>query len=220
MAKANFVPSKKTIKDDDLDGLVSNQNAHNYKGFFYGDNSEQKFYEGGAHFDYNDLCTRLYNIIQIQSADEKEQLLKTKDLGFPIGNNNQPKQLNMSRNKQIIACSNTLKSINSTKTNMLTKSYLLNNSKFSKIFNGADPNNYLGLSNQKYEHQTFKQGESNYKLTELQKKDEDNYMVKSSINMKTTNDNLELKKTLLNNKTINSGLNFLVNKSDVHFVTK
>jgi hypothetical protein len=30
MAKANFVLSKKVVKNDDPDGMVSNQNAHNF----------------------------------------------------------------------------------------------------------------------------------------------------------------------------------------------
>jgi len=219
MAKANFVLSKKVIKNDDPDGMVSNQNAHNYKGFFYGDTSEQKYYQGGAHFDYNDICTRLNNIIQIQSAKEKEQMLKTKEIGLSTNNYHQPKQLNLSRNKQIIAGSNTLKSINSTKTNLLAKSSLLNNVMFSKVINGADSIFNPGMSYQKSENHLVKQIE-NKKLADLKKKDEENNLVKSSINLKSSNDHLELKKSLLNNKTINSGLNYFLIKSDVRFNSK
>ncbi len=220
MAKANFVLSKKVVKNDDPDGMVSNQNAHNYKGFFFGDTSEQKYYQGGAHFEYNDLCTRLNNILQIQSSKEKEQMLKTKEIGFSTSNYHQPKQLNLSRNKQIIAGSNTLKSINSTKTNLLAKSTLLNNVMLSKVINGADHIFNPGLSYQKSEIHLVKQIENNSKMAELKKKDEEYNLVKSSINLKTSNDHLELKKSLFNNKTINSGLNFFLIKSDVRFNSK
>ena len=30
-------------------------NRNDYKGIFYEDNSERKYYEGGAHFKYKDL---------------------------------------------------------------------------------------------------------------------------------------------------------------------
>lgn len=45
-----------------------------YKGIYYNDDAqEQKFYEGGAHFKYSDLCKRLESLIikipnRLQSA--------------------------------------------------------------------------------------------------------------------------------------------------------
>ena len=32
---------------------------HEYKGIYYGENNEQHFYEGGAHFKYIELYRRL-----------------------------------------------------------------------------------------------------------------------------------------------------------------
>ena len=32
---------------------------HEYKGIYYGENNEQLFYEGGAHFKYIELYRRL-----------------------------------------------------------------------------------------------------------------------------------------------------------------
>ena len=39
-----------------------------YKGIYYGDDTEQKFYEGGAHFKYSDLYKILEKLYQIQKA--------------------------------------------------------------------------------------------------------------------------------------------------------
>jgi len=38
-------------------------NINDYKGIFYEDNSERKYYEGGAHFSYEALYQILSNII-------------------------------------------------------------------------------------------------------------------------------------------------------------
>jgi hypothetical protein len=90
---------------------------------------------------------------------------------------------------------------------------------FSKVINGADSIFNPGMSYQKSENHLVKQIE-NKKLADLKKKDEENNLVKSSINLKSSNDHLELKKSLLNNKTINSGLNYFLIKSDVRFNSK
>ena len=43
-----------------------------YKGIFYEDNSERKYYEGGAHFSYEELFTILINIQKKQIINEKK----------------------------------------------------------------------------------------------------------------------------------------------------
>ncbi len=40
-----------------------------YKGIYYGDTNEQKFYEGGAHFKYSDLYKILEKLYQIHKAN-------------------------------------------------------------------------------------------------------------------------------------------------------
>ena len=47
----HFPPSNSNIKFNRID--------KEYKGIFYGDNTAKKYFEGGAHFEYNDLCKRL-----------------------------------------------------------------------------------------------------------------------------------------------------------------
>ena len=39
-----------------------------YKGIYYGDTNEQKFYEGGAHFRYKDLYKCLEKLYKKQNA--------------------------------------------------------------------------------------------------------------------------------------------------------
>ena len=37
---------------------------YNYKGIFYNDEKEKKYYEGGAHFKYSDLVKKLLTLIK------------------------------------------------------------------------------------------------------------------------------------------------------------
>ena len=46
-----------------------------YKGIYYGDETEQKFYEGGAHFKYSRLYRILEKIAKERNAKEKKQEL-------------------------------------------------------------------------------------------------------------------------------------------------
>ena len=40
-----------------------------YRGIYYGDTNEQKFYEGGAHFSYIDLCNCLEKLCKKQQLN-------------------------------------------------------------------------------------------------------------------------------------------------------
>ena len=69
----------------------------NYKGFFYKNNKEQKYYEGGAHFKYKDL----YEILLILEGIESE---KDNDTNFNIKENNKLEKIdnNLNINKKTI----------------------------------------------------------------------------------------------------------------------
>lgn len=55
--------SDKLIKNDDPEDAFCEYNqAKDYKGVFFGDDSEKKFYEAGAHFSYKDLYRRLHDL--------------------------------------------------------------------------------------------------------------------------------------------------------------
>ena len=50
----------------DNDELVDVENIdeiNNYKGIYYQEDTEQKFFEADAHFSYVDLCRRLEKIV-------------------------------------------------------------------------------------------------------------------------------------------------------------
>jgi hypothetical protein len=49
--------SPKYIKDD-----IVQEPHFNYKGIFFNDNAEKRFFEGGAHFSYRDLYKRLVDL--------------------------------------------------------------------------------------------------------------------------------------------------------------
>jgi hypothetical protein len=65
---------------------VENENMHEFKGIYFNDTQEQKYYEGGAHFKYNDLFNRLEKLIVSLTPerkgsinDENEDNYKKKD---------------------------------------------------------------------------------------------------------------------------------------------
>ena len=64
--------NKKNKKGNDKEeNICPNNNIHNYKGIFYDDHEERKYFEYGAHFEYSDLCRRLiYLRKEIQSTEE------------------------------------------------------------------------------------------------------------------------------------------------------
>lgn len=44
---------------------------NNFKGIFYNDNNEQKYFEGGAHFKYSELIKQLQNLLNKQEKNLK-----------------------------------------------------------------------------------------------------------------------------------------------------
>ena len=56
------------------DHFCPKENAGEYKGIFYNDDNEHKFFEYGAHFQYNDLCSRLDYLNQLISTETNKDL--------------------------------------------------------------------------------------------------------------------------------------------------
>jgi hypothetical protein len=48
-------------------------NINDYKGQYYKENSEKKYYEGGAHFSYKELYKRLIEISKVLSPERIEK---------------------------------------------------------------------------------------------------------------------------------------------------
>lgn len=56
------------LKEDSAD---SKELGDDYKGIYFNDDNEQQYFEGGAHFQYKDLCYRLEKIVVTLSPDRK-----------------------------------------------------------------------------------------------------------------------------------------------------
>jgi isochorismate synthase EntC len=54
------------------DNIAEEDNILQYKGIFYNEDAEQKFYEHGAHFKFQDLCKRLQLIAQSRDKENME----------------------------------------------------------------------------------------------------------------------------------------------------
>jgi len=48
-----------------------NDNNINYKGIYFNDNTEKKYYEAGAHFSYKDLCSKLDKLLNILEPERR-----------------------------------------------------------------------------------------------------------------------------------------------------
>ena len=94
-----------------------------YKGIFYDDNSERKYYEGGAHFSYQALVNVLKNIKKQQILNENKSSRKTKEKEFDSDKESILKQVPIvSRQKNfsmknIFSCDNPMKKHNIKKNN-------------------------------------------------------------------------------------------------------
>ena len=51
------------IKVNVEEEVESQNNLKDFKGMYFNDNHEQKYYEAGSHFRYRDLCSRLEKIV-------------------------------------------------------------------------------------------------------------------------------------------------------------
>lgn len=47
----------------DIDEEDEETDLNDFKGIYYNDNNEQRYYENGAHFKYKDLCIRLERLV-------------------------------------------------------------------------------------------------------------------------------------------------------------
>ena len=103
----------------------------NYKGIFYeGNNNKTKFYEGGAHFKYNDLYNKLSELQNMISPNkvENENYIELKGKKYKINN------LSIKKNN----LDNSFKSLHSKINNnifSIKKNILKNELKFNKIKN-------------------------------------------------------------------------------------
>ena len=58
-------------KDENDSIFNMNQNDINYKGIYFEEESDQRYFEGGAHFAHMNLCQKLEDIIITLSPDRR-----------------------------------------------------------------------------------------------------------------------------------------------------
>lgn len=172
MALANFLLSEELPRNDDSEDAVAEDDAHNYKGVFFGNHTEQQFYQAGAHFDYKDICRRLNLLI---SSGQREE-------GSLVGENGSNVGIirtleinlkdNASRNKKLATKSNTIKVANVV-SNTISLKPLKPNNPFAKqtitsnnIKNGADQMFNQGMTYYKNENLFAKQVEYYSKIVD------------------------------------------------------
>lgn len=75
MSNGKLVIKRKFKDDEDSDYFVMKEQLQGeYKGIFYGDNNEQKYYEHGAHFLYKDLYRRLEKVSKQLSPSRRGEV--------------------------------------------------------------------------------------------------------------------------------------------------
>ena len=81
------------------DAFCDHNKAKDYKGVFFGDDSEKRYYEGGAHFAYKDLCKRLIDLSRKLSPSRIGGTSKTERNDKTIEKTQSTERSNFSGNK-------------------------------------------------------------------------------------------------------------------------
>ena len=78
--KTKLVVSNNLANNQEVeDEIAEKQDVLNYKGVFYNEETENKYYEGGAHFTFKDLCRRLEKLFWVLSTDRRGESLYQTD---------------------------------------------------------------------------------------------------------------------------------------------
>ena len=66
------------------------ENLTNFKGIYFNDHSEKKYYEYGSHFSYKDLCLRLDKLSLILEPEKFNISDNIKKIATKLINSNKP----------------------------------------------------------------------------------------------------------------------------------
>ena len=188
-------------------------NRNDYKGIFYEDNSERKYYEGGAHFSYEALYQILKNIKKQQSLNENKILNKEKEIIKQVPIVSRQKNYSM---KNIFSCDDQMKknkikkknsgnNINNNINNNVNKD--LNLKKINFIRNNVSKEK--SLSKKKNKNNNMNQSNSVIHLNSGQCLNINiNNNFNNFININPNNNNIN-NKIILNNNSNSNPLRFL-----------
>ena len=65
---------------DSEDAIADDNQVDNYKGVFFGEDTEQKYYEAGAHFSFKELCKILEVVIKNLSPSRRAKSMYSDEL--------------------------------------------------------------------------------------------------------------------------------------------
>ena len=105
-----------------------------YKGIYYGENKEQKFFEFGAHFKYSDLYNQLEILYDKINKNEQKSLIRNKS-------NDKPKKIPLIEEEKKTIIRNNNNNI------YLNKNYKTDNLNLSKTINNTDKRKKANLIN-------------------------------------------------------------------------
>ena len=105
-----------------------------YKGIYYGENKEQKFFEFGAHFKYSDLYNQLEILYDKINKNEQKSLIRNKS-------NDKPKKIPLIEEEKKTIIRNNNNNI------YLNKNYKTDNLNLSKTINNTDKRKKSNLIN-------------------------------------------------------------------------
>lgn len=74
-----LVSNNLAVNQQEDDEFKENQDVINYKGVFYNEDTVNHYYEGGAHFQFKNLCRRLEKLFFAISSDRKGDTLYLND---------------------------------------------------------------------------------------------------------------------------------------------
>ena len=127
-----------------------------YKGIYYKDETEQKYYEGGAHFQYIKLYKVLEKIAEERHKKEQEKKIlhvnKSKNIGKITSNNNHKKTRNIINHLNEIKLEFNTISNNSNKRNHILNNKVLlssNNNNKTKSRSQSKKSNFSLINNKK-----------------------------------------------------------------------
>ena len=167
-----FSTKEKNLKVNDNEGFYDPNQGSNFKGIFYGVDTDKKYFEGGAHFSFKDLCRRLEKLSLTLNHAERET-----NISNPNDNNKLNEQYKMlyninknltknSRNPGLQNQFNTIEVLANNKFNNATQEIVANTNynqiDYSNLGNGNASQNYINNYKQlPFEKKVINQSKSN-----------------------------------------------------------
>lgn len=226
----NFVNDDNNDEDSDRNADI--KDAENFKGIYFNENTEQHYYEGGAHFSYKVLYKKLSNLLLKQENSRQSMTKSNLSTSLKTSENNNSTKNTKDRETSV-------KSRNVKIDNNLTLNVKVKNFQINKNVNPKLTNNDIHLKMKKIEEfKNLRTISTNYtnksknitenKNTSLNKKpilniapDIKTRNKKTSIEKKIVSNHNSFVKSFsssLNKNKLNNNLSKLIDKPKTHII--